>query len=122
MTVNGTGGEVSLNGCFLGNTGSPNAGLINGNVKVSLRNVSWGFAENHFPSFTGTITNYLSTTPFTMATLPPNPADGLMVSVSDADLASVAWGGNVPSTGGGTNSHALIRWNAGTSHWTLVGK
>ena len=44
MTVDGTGGEVSLNGCFLGDTGSPNAGLINGNVKVSLRNVSWGFA------------------------------------------------------------------------------
>jgi hypothetical protein len=102
----------------MGNDGVGNTGLITGAVTVSLRNVRWGLDENHFPGFTGKVANYLSTTPFTMATLPPNPVDGLMVSVSNAN-ASGAWGSNVTGTG---SDHALLRWNALTSQWTLVGK
>jgi hypothetical protein len=122
-TVNGeNGAEVSLTSCYLGNEGSPNLGLMTGNVTLSLRNIRWGeMNENHFSNFTGTVANFQSTYPFTFATLPPNPADGLMVSISDADLTFPStrnWGD--PISRGGSTSHALLRWNG--TNWTLVGK
>ena len=125
-SVNGSNlAEVSLISCQCGevNSSNPN-GEITGNVTLSLRNVTFvreGTDPIFATGFTGKVANYLRNTPFTFATRPPNPVDGLMISVSDADLTSKLWGDPV-TAGGGTNSHALLRWNAGTSNWTLVGK
>ncbi len=121
-TIDGTGGEVTVNGCSIGVVGISNVGKISGAVNVSLRNVFWAFDEDHFASFTGTVSNWQTTTPLTFATLPSSPGDGLMMNISNAHTAAGAWGETVSGSGGTTVGSALVRWNAGTSHWTLVGK
>jgi hypothetical protein len=120
--VDGTGGEVILNGMSLGNVASSDTGLIRGSgIKLSLRNVSWGVDEDHFANFTGTIVQYIAIAPFTCLTLPPHPGDGLMVSVNDiSGIAGRAWGSTILTTDGGSTGHGLVRFNG--TVWTLVGK
>ena len=83
-------------------------------------NALYGFTANTFVPISNVVLGNTSAallllTPLTFATLPNAPANGTLVTISDANVAT--WGTAVTIGGGTTN--ALIRWN-GTA-WTVVG-
>jgi hypothetical protein len=90
-------------------------GQFTGNGIVSLINTT--FDTNppiNLSSFTGTISNYIGSSIFTYAQLPP-AAEGLTVNLSDSNTAN--WGDKISGTGA---NHVMARWNG--TNWTVVGK
>jgi hypothetical protein len=90
-------------------------GYFTGNGNVSLINTT--FDTNppiNLSSFTGQIYNYVGSSIFTYAQLPP-AAEGLTLNLSNSNTAN--WGNNITGTGA---NHVMARWNG--TNWTVVGK